>query len=156
MGRFIFITFGLLVVFLSLSGTGADQDCLPGWSFYEGNCYKAFDEPKSWVDAEKFCQKQSNGKHLASIEGLGKANFVAKLVSETLREPQIHVWIGLRDQSERQQCSSHWTDGSAVSYEKVVRFTKCFGLNKKTDYRTWVGLRCGLAYPFICMSQVPH
>nr|P0DJL4.1 RecName: Full=Snaclec VP12 subunit A [Daboia palaestinae] len=107
-----------------------DQDCLPGWSFYEGNCYKAFDEPKSWVDAEKFCQKQSNGKHLASIEGLGKANFVAKLVSEdqseTLREPQIHVWIGLRDQSERQQCSSHWTDGSAVSYE------------------------CGLAYPFIC------
>ncbi|KAM3832800.1 snaclec A13 [Vipera latastei] len=154
MGRFISVRFGLLVVFLSLSGTGADQDCLPGWSFYEGHCYKVFKEQKTWEDAENFCQKQSNGKHLATIEWLGKANFVAELV--TLTKPETHVWIGLRVEDQRQQCSSHWTDGSAVSYENVVYNTRCFGLNKDTGYRTWVALRCELDYNFICMSQVPH
>nr|B4XSY7.1 RecName: Full=Snaclec A12; AltName: Full=C-type lectin A12; Flags: Precursor [Macrovipera lebetina]ABW82659.1 c-type lectin [Macrovipera lebetina] len=154
MGRSISVSFGLLVVFLSLSGTGADQDCLPGWSFYEGHCYKVFNVKKTWEDAEKFCQKQSNGKHLATIEWLGKANFVAELV--TLMKLETHVWIGLRVEDKRQQCSSHWTDGSAVSYENVVHNTKCFGLDQKTGYRTWVALRCELAYHFICMSRVPR
>nr|Q9PRP7.1 RecName: Full=Snaclec carinactivase-1 regulatory subunit 14 kDa chain; Short=CA-1 14 kDa subunit; AltName: Full=CA-1 25 kDa subunit chain 1 [Echis carinatus]AAB36412.1 carinactivase-1, CA-1=25 kda subunit/prothrombin activator {N-terminal} [Echis carinatus, leucogaster, venom, Peptide Partial, 30 aa] [Echis carinatus] len=30
-------------------------DCLPDWFHYEGHCYRVFDEPKKWADAEKFC-----------------------------------------------------------------------------------------------------
>nr|P81798.1 RecName: Full=Snaclec multactivase regulatory subunit [Echis multisquamatus] len=29
-------------------------DCLPGWSVYEGRCYKVFNQ-KTWKAAEKFC-----------------------------------------------------------------------------------------------------
>nr|UMW88273.1 C-type lectin [Vipera transcaucasiana] len=153
MGRFISVSFGLLVVFLALSGTGAD--CPSDWSSHEGHCYKVFNVKKNWTDAEKFCTQQANGWHLASIESVEEANFVAELVSQTLTKSQSHVWIGLRNQSKSQQCSSHWTDGSAVSYENVYN-TKCFGLNENTGYRNWVTLRCRLAYPFICKSRVPH
>nr|I7JUQ0.1 RecName: Full=Snaclec rhinocetin subunit alpha; AltName: Full=C-type lectin like protein 1; Flags: Precursor [Bitis rhinoceros]CCH15161.1 C-type lectin like protein 1 [Bitis rhinoceros] len=156
MGRFIFLSSGWLVVFLSLSGTGADEGCLPGWSLYEGHCYKFFFIFKTWENAEKFCQEQSNGKNLASIEWLGKANFVAELVSQALTKTKYHVWIGLRREDEKQQCSSFWTDGSSVSYENVIRYTKCVGLNKNTGHRTWIALHCGDNYPFVCMSRLPH
>nr|UMK70481.1 C-type lectin 9 [Bitis atropos] len=156
MGRFIFLSSGLLVVFLSLSGTGADQGCLPDWSLYEGHCYKVFKLLKTWDDAEKFCQEQSNGKNLASIEWLGKANFVAELVSQALTNAKYHVWIGLSREDEKQQCSSHWTDGSSVSYENVIKYTKCVGLEKKSGYRTWVTLPCGHRNPFVCMSRLPR
>nr|UMW88226.1 C-type lectin [Pseudocerastes urarachnoides]UMW88227.1 C-type lectin [Pseudocerastes urarachnoides] len=154
MGRFISVSFGLLVVFLSLSRTGAD--CPSDWSSHEGHCYKVFKLLKTWEDAEKFCTQQENGWHLASIESVEEAEFLAQLISETLTKSKYHAWIGLRDQSERQQCSSHWTDGSAVSYETVTKYTKCFGLNKETNYREWVTLPCGDKNPFICKSWVPH
>nr|UMW88223.1 C-type lectin [Pseudocerastes urarachnoides] len=156
MGRFISVSFGLLVVFLALSGTGADFDCPPDWSAYDQHCYKAFDEPKSWEDAEKFCTQQANGWHLASIESAEEANFVAQLVSETLTKSESHVWIGLREHSERQQCSFLWTDPSLVCYENVIKYSKCFALGQHTSYHTWIALPCGNKNPFICKSWVPH
>nr|C0HKZ6.1 RecName: Full=Snaclec macrovipecetin subunit alpha [Macrovipera lebetina] len=131
-------------------------DCPSDWSSHEEHCYKVFRLFKTWEEAEKFCTQQVNGWHLASIESVEEANFLAELVPKTLIKSKYHVWIGLRDQSERQQCSSHWTDGSAVSYEKVVRFTKCFGLNKDKGYLEWVTLPCEDKNPFICKSWVPH
>nr|UMK70474.1 C-type lectin 2 [Bitis atropos] len=156
MGRFIFIGFGLLVLFLSLSGTGADQGCLPDWSSHEGHCYKVFKLFKNWDDAEKFCRAQLKGAHLISIESVEEADFVTKLVSRTLRKTKYDVWIGLRDESERQQCSPQWTDGTLACYENVIRYTKCFGLEKETGYRTWVAFPCGDENPFVCKSRIPH
>uniref|UniRef100_A0A0A1WCL8 C-type lectin K n=1 Tax=Echis coloratus TaxID=64175 RepID=A0A0A1WCL8_ECHCO len=154
MGRFFSVSFGLLVVFLSLSETGADQDCLPDWSFYEGRCYKVFSRQMTWADAEKFCNRWDGG-HLVSIESNGKAEFVAQLVSENLRERQ-YVWIGLRDHSETQHCSELWPDGSFISYENVIYPTKCFALEKQTEFRNWVPFRCGSRLPFVCKSLIPR
>ncbi|KAM3832793.1 snaclec A15 [Vipera latastei] len=152
MGRFIFVSFGWLIVFLSLSGTGADFDCPSGWSAYDQHCYKAFDEPKRSGDAEKFCTEQANGGHLASIESVEEAEFVAQLVSENIKTSADYVWIGLWNQRKAQYCISKWTDGSSVIYKNVIeRFIKnCFGLEKQTNYRTWFNLRCGDDYPFVC------
>nr|UMK70473.1 C-type lectin 1 [Bitis atropos] len=156
MGRLIFLSSALLVVFLSLSGTGADEGCLPDWSSHEGHCYKVFKLLKTWDDAEKFCRAQLNTAQLVSIENGEEADFVAKLVSGTLTKSLYHAWIGLRDESKRQQCSPQWIDGSSVSYEHVIKYTKCFGLNEDTGYRTWVALPCGKGYPFVCKSRIPH
>nr|AOE43148.1 C-type lectin-like protein [Bitis arietans] len=148
MGRFIFLSSGLLVVFLSLSG--ADFECPTEWCPYDQHCYRAFDEPKRSVDAEKFCVEQAG--HLASIESKEEADFVAQLVSENVKSSPDYVWIGLWNQRKEQYCNKKWTDGSSVIYQIMVeRFRKnCFGLEKESGYRTWLNLRCGDDYPFVC------
>nr|UMK70478.1 C-type lectin 6 [Bitis atropos] len=152
MGRFIFLSSGLLVVFLSLSGTGADFQCPPEWSAYDQHCYRAFDEPKRSAHAENFCTEQAPDGHLVSIETKEEADFVAKLISENIKSSPDYVWIGLWNQRREQYCNTKWTDGSSVLYKHLAeRFTKnCFGLEKETEYRTWLNLLCGDDYPFVC------
>uniref|UniRef100_A0A194AML9 C-type lectin 8b n=1 Tax=Agkistrodon piscivorus TaxID=8715 RepID=A0A194AML9_9SAUR len=152
MGRFIFVSFSLLVVFLSLSGTGADFDCPSGWSAYDQYCYQVVKQLKTWADAEWFCTKEAKGGHLVSIESAGEADFVAQLVAENIKTTKYDVWIGLRVQNKGQQCSSEWSDGSSISYENLIKPStkKCFGLKKETGYRNWLNVHCGKENPFIC------
>uniref|UniRef100_W5XCJ6 Snaclec lebecin subunit beta n=1 Tax=Macrovipera lebetinus TaxID=3148341 RepID=SLCIB_MACLB len=152
MGRIIFVSFGLLVVFLSLSGTGAD--CPSDWSSDEEHCYYVFFLLFTWEEAAKFCTQQANGGHLVSIESVEEAEFVAQLISENIKTSADYVWIGLWNQRKAPYCVSKWTDGSSVIYKNVIeRFIKnCFGLEKETNYRTWFNLSCGDDYPFVCKS----
>uniref|UniRef100_A0A194AS79 C-type lectin 8b n=1 Tax=Sistrurus miliarius barbouri TaxID=8759 RepID=A0A194AS79_SISMB len=152
MGRFIFVSFGLLVVFLSLSGIGADFDCPSGWSAYDQYCYKPFNEVQNWDDAERFCSEQAKGGHLVSIESDGEAAFVAQLVAEKIDRPEIYIWIGLRVQGEEQQCSSEWSDGSSIIY---VNWNKgeskmCQGLSRWTNFLKWDYTDCQEKNPFVC------
>nr|Q9DG39.1 RecName: Full=Snaclec coagulation factor IX/factor X-binding protein subunit A; Short=IX/X-bp subunit A; AltName: Full=Halyxin subunit A; Flags: Precursor [Gloydius halys]AAG17178.1 halyxin A-chain precursor [Gloydius halys] len=150
MGRFIFLSFGLLVVFLSLSGTGAD--CPSGWSSYEGHCYNIFHLFKTWAEAERFCRKQVKGAHLVSIESSEEADFVAQLVSENMKRYGIYIWIGLRVRGKKKQCSSQWSDGSSVSYQNWIEAESktCLGLQKETEFRKWFNIYCGERNPFVC------
>nr|ADK22831.1 P31 alpha subunit [Daboia siamensis]ADK22833.1 P31 alpha subunit [Daboia russelii russelii] len=152
MGRFISVSFGLLVVFLSLSGIGADLDCPSGWSAYDQHCYQAVDEPKSWADAEKFCTEQANSGHLVSIKSVGEANFVAQLASGFMQKDGIYVWIGLRDRRKEQQCRSEWTDGSKIIYVnwKEGESKMCQGLAKWTYFHKWDYVNCAEHYRFVC------
>ncbi|KAG5858199.1 Encode snake venom C-type Lectin protein [Bothrops jararaca] len=152
MGRFIFVSFGLLVVAVSLSGTGADFDCPSGWSAYDQYCYKPINEPQNWDDAERFCSEEVNGGHLVSIESAGEADFVAKLVAENKHSRELNVWIGMRVQGKEKQCSSNWSDGSCVCYENLVerRTKKCFVLEGREGFRKWSNLNCEQRIPFVC------
>uniref|UniRef100_T1DE73 Lectin_alpha-CohCI-2 n=1 Tax=Crotalus helleri TaxID=8741 RepID=T1DE73_CROHE len=158
MGRFIFVSFGLLVVFLSLSGTEAGFDCLSDWSSYREYCYKFFQQEKTWDDAERFCTKQAKGGHLVSFESAGEADFVAQLVPENIKATKYSAWIGLRVQDNEQQCNSKWSDGSSVSYDNLMDLyiTKCSGLKKGTGLRKWVNVYCEQKYVFMCKYLRPH
>uniref|UniRef100_T1E7L4 Lectin_alpha-CohLL-3 n=1 Tax=Crotalus helleri TaxID=8741 RepID=T1E7L4_CROHE len=158
MGRFIFVSFGLLVMFLSLSGTEAGFDCLSDWSSYREYCYKFFQQEKTWDDAERFCTKQAKGGHLVSFESAGEADFVAQLVPENIKATKYSAWIGLRVQDNEQQCSTKWSDGSSVSYENLVKQTikKCFVLKEEAGFRKWVNVYCEQKYVFMCKYLRPH
>uniref|UniRef100_A0A1L8D697 BATXCTL33 n=1 Tax=Bothrops atrox TaxID=8725 RepID=A0A1L8D697_BOTAT len=155
MGRFIFVSFGLLVVFLSLSGTAAD--CPSGWSSYEGHCYKLFQKKMNWADAERFCSEQAKGGHLVSIESQEEAAFVAEVVSANIQTGDLYVWIGLRSERKGQQCKSNWSDGSCVCYENLYgrNVKKCFALKGQQGFLTWHNVHCGQEYPFVCKSPPP-
>nr|P81017.1 RecName: Full=Snaclec echicetin subunit alpha [Echis carinatus sochureki] len=133
-----------------------DQDCLSGWSFYEGHCYQLF-RLKTWDEAEKYCN-QWDGGHLVSIESNAKAEFVAQLISRKLPKSAIEdrVWIGLRDRSKREQCGHLWTDNSFVHYEHVVPPTKCFVLERQTEFRKWIAVNCEFKFPFVCKAKIPR
>uniref|UniRef100_A0A1L8D6B9 BATXCTL31 n=1 Tax=Bothrops atrox TaxID=8725 RepID=A0A1L8D6B9_BOTAT len=150
MGRFLFVSFGLLVVFLSLSGTGAD--CNSYWSTYEGRSYRFFKTPKNWDDAERFCSEEVNGGHLVSIESDGEAAFVAQLVAENKDSIKWNVWIGLRVGNKEKQCSSEWSDGSSISYENwtEAELKTCIALEEDSGFRKWLNLNCRNSSPFVC------
>uniref|UniRef100_Q9I841 Snaclec rhodocytin subunit alpha n=1 Tax=Calloselasma rhodostoma TaxID=8717 RepID=SLYA_CALRH len=129
------------------------EDCDFGWSPYDQHCYQAFNEQKTWDEAEKFCRAQENGAHLASIESNGEADFVSWLISQKDElADEDYVWIGLRAQNKEQQCSSEWSDGSSVSYENLIDLhtKKCGALEKLTGFRKWVNYYCEQMHAFVC------
>nr|Q4PRC6.1 RecName: Full=Snaclec 7; AltName: Full=C-type lectin-like 7; Flags: Precursor [Daboia siamensis]AAY63876.1 C-type lectin-like protein subunit 7 [Daboia siamensis]ADK22824.1 dabocetin beta subunit [Daboia siamensis] len=148
MGRFISISFGLLVVFLSLSGTGAKQDCLSDWSFYEGYCYKVFNEKKTWEDAEKFCNEQVNGGYLVSFRSSEEMDFVIRMTFPIFRFD--FFWIGLRD--FWRDCYWRWSDGVNLDYKAWSREPNCF-VSKTTDNQ-WLRWNCNDPRYFVCKSRV--
>uniref|UniRef100_Q6X5S6 Snaclec 8 n=1 Tax=Echis carinatus sochureki TaxID=124223 RepID=SL8_ECHCS len=122
MGRFIFVSFSLLVVFFSLSGTEAGVCCPLGWSGYDQNCYKAFEELMNWADAEKFCTQQHKGSHLVSLHNIAEADFVVKKIVSVLKDGVI--WMGLNDVWN--ECNWGWTDGAQLDYKAWNVESNCF------------------------------
>uniref|UniRef100_A0A098M237 C-type lectin 8g n=1 Tax=Hypsiglena sp. JMG-2014 TaxID=1550645 RepID=A0A098M237_9SAUR len=149
MGRFIFVSLGLLVVAFCLRGSGAD--CPFGWSSYDKYCYKVFDERKNWDDAERFCREQGKEGHLASLGSIEEGTFVGKLAFNRLKKQPTYVWIGLRAQGQG-QCSSRWSDGSRIVYENwhPLESRKCLVLSNWTEYLKWYNHNCKYTFPFIC------
>ncbi|KAM3833408.1 C-type lectin lectoxin-Lio2-like [Vipera latastei] len=161
MGRFISVSFGLLVVFLSLSGTGADQDCAFDWSSFNGSCYKFFELRKTWEDAEMYCRQEEEGGHLASIHSWNESAYMARLASNRagLLPAISNVWIGLSDPEENRKWQ--WSDGSHFLYKSwkrgepnhLWRNEYCVELSLFSGYFRWNGQRCGSMRYFICKFQ---
>uniref|UniRef100_A0A194AS97 C-type lectin 10b n=1 Tax=Sistrurus miliarius barbouri TaxID=8759 RepID=A0A194AS97_SISMB len=147
MGRFIFMSFGLLVVFLSLSGTGAD--CPSDWSSYDQHCYKVFSELKTWDDAESFCYTQHRDSRLASIHSSEEEAFVGKLASQTLKFTSM--WIGLKDLWK--ECKWQWSDDTKLDYKAWTRRPYCTVMVVKTDRIFWFNRGCEKTVSFVCKFQ---
>ncbi|KAK9400322.1 VENOM COMPONENT: C-type lectin-snaclec-subunit-alpha 2 like [Crotalus adamanteus] len=149
MGRFIFVSFGLLVVFLSLSGTGADLKCPPTWSSTRQYCYRPFKQAMTWDDAERFCTEQAKDGHLVSMETSLEASFVHIVLSENAKYLTHYVWIGLRVQNKGQPCSS-------ISYENLVDPFQCFMASSRTSHREWLKVDCEQQHSFMCKFTRPR
>uniref|UniRef100_Q6X5T2 Snaclec 6 n=1 Tax=Bitis arietans TaxID=8692 RepID=SL6_BITAR len=146
MGRFIFVSFGLLVMFLSLSGTEAGVCCPFGWSGYDQNCYKAFEELMTWADAEKFCTQQHKGSHLLSLHNIAEADFVVKTTVSGSKDGVI--WMGLSDVWN--ECNWGWTDGAQLDYKAWNVASNCFIF--KTAENNWSRTDCSGTHNFVCKS----
>nr|UMK70500.1 C-type lectin 2 [Tropidolaemus subannulatus] len=166
MGRFIFVSFSLLVVFLSLSGTGAGQRCPPGWSSFNQSCYQVFKQPMRWAEAEMSCTRKAEGSHLASIQSLAESAYVAELVSNRTKLSGVclpfgvflcpRVWIGLSDPWNNGNWQ--WTDGSTFGYQSwkqgqpdnFLRNEYCVELLPLTEYLKWNDVSCTSNRYFVC------
>nr|3GPR_C Chain C, Rhodocetin subunit gamma [Calloselasma rhodostoma] len=127
-------------------------NCLPGWSAYDQHCYQAFNEPKTWDEAERFCTEQAKRGHLVSIGSDGEADFVAQLVTNNIKRPELYVWIGLRDRRKEQQCSSEWSMSASIIYVNwnTGESQMCQGLARWTGFRKWDYSDCQAKNPFVC------
>ncbi|XP_029142076.1 C-type lectin lectoxin-Thr1-like [Protobothrops mucrosquamatus] len=110
MGRFSFVSLGLLVVVISISGV---KGCANGWLSMNGFCYKVNGEAKSWPDAEAFCRQFDSCCDLASIHSVEESDELGQYVSENLKTGS-NVWIGLYDAQKNRVWE--WTDRSCSNY----------------------------------------
>ncbi|XP_032094206.1 C-type lectin lectoxin-Lei1-like [Thamnophis elegans] len=156
MGRFIFLSMGLLVVALSLSGAGADHHCPPSWSSFNEFCFKLFKQWETWNDAEMSCRQAQNSSHLASIHSWAESFHVGRLLSRHFI--LNNVWIGLSD--PQKNLTWEWSDGSEVSFTRwnsdpnnLRNKGNCVQLSKFSGYRQWNAVNCGSRHFFICKIQ---
>uniref|UniRef100_A0A6B2F7N8 C-type lectin domain-containing protein n=1 Tax=Bothriechis nubestris TaxID=1766655 RepID=A0A6B2F7N8_9SAUR len=145
MGRLIFVSFGLLVVFLSLSGTGAD--CPSGWSSYEGHCYRVFEEEMNWADAENVCTQQHTGGHLVSFHSTEEADFVVQLASQIF--DYAIFWMGLSNLWNK--CNWQWSDAAMLKYEAWAEESYCAYFD--TTDNQWSTISCRRMAFFACEFQ---
>nr|UMK70504.1 C-type lectin 6 [Tropidolaemus subannulatus] len=157
MGRFIFVSFSLLVVFLSLIGTGAGQPCPPGWSSFNQSCYQVANQRMTWAAAEMSCRREAEGSHLASIQSLAESDYVSRLVSNRTQPSLLSgdVWIGLN--YTRKNGNWQWTDGSPFGYQSwnqepndFFLRKSCVELLRSTGYLRWNNQPCWVLRYFIC------
>uniref|UniRef100_R4G2Q0 LP-Bra-16 n=1 Tax=Brachyurophis roperi TaxID=1295043 RepID=R4G2Q0_9SAUR len=157
MKRFILLSLGLLVVALSLRGTGASPQCPSEWSFFNGHCYKFFKTLKSWREAEMSCRQQEEGSHLTSIQSWAESDYVAKLIPRDVFF--VNVWIGLSDPEKRRIWK--WSDGSKFLYRSWKRGEPnnffwneyCVELWNWPGYLRWNDQNCRFKRYFICKFQ---
>ncbi|XP_070610687.1 C-type lectin lectoxin-Thr1-like [Erythrolamprus reginae] len=157
MGRFFFVTLGLLVVAFSLNG--ANNCCCPhDWLSMNGFCYKVFDDYKNWTDAEMFCRKYKPGCHLASIHSSEESDDLAEYVTD-YHSSGGRVWIGLND--PKKQRTWEWTDRSRNSHLKwnpgepnnSGNNEDCVELWDGSGYNNWNDENCVSERPFLCQCR---
>ncbi|XP_032077956.1 C-type lectin BfL-2-like isoform X2 [Thamnophis elegans] len=157
MGRFIFLTFSLLVVALCLRGAKGYQcplDWLPGNEL----CYKVFGERKTWTDAEMFCRKLKPGCHLASIHSKAESADLAEYITHYITRSG-QVWIGLNDPKKRRIWE--WSDRSSVDYfswdsgdpDNKWNNELCVHMWSPAGYLKWRDQTCNALHPFICQCK---
>uniref|UniRef100_J3SDV3 C-type lectin 3f n=1 Tax=Crotalus adamanteus TaxID=8729 RepID=J3SDV3_CROAD len=165
MARLVFVSFGLLVVFLSLSGTGADLKCPPTWSSTRQYCYRPFKQAMTWDDAERFCTEQAKDGHLVSVETSLEASFVHIVLSANAKYLTHYVWIGLRVQNKGQPgpppqsangASFSFQPCSSISYENLVDPFQCFMASSRTSHREWLKVDCERQHSFMCKFTRPR
>ncbi|XP_070803427.1 C-type lectin lectoxin-Thr1 [Pituophis catenifer annectens] len=157
MGRFIFVTLGLLVVAFSING--AKGCCCPhDWLTMKRFCYKVFNEHKNWNDAEMFCRKYKPGCHLASIHGIDESLEVAEYISDYLKSGG-HVWIGLNDPQKKRNWE--WTDRSSNSSlmwkqgepNNQGNNENCVELWSPSGYKNWNDESCASTRAYLCQCR---
>ncbi|XP_060545237.1 C-type lectin galactose-binding isoform-like [Pantherophis guttatus] len=157
MGRFIFVTLGLLVVAFSIHG--AEDCCCPrDWLPMNGFCYKVFEERKNWKDAETFCRKQKPGCHLASIHSMDQGADLGDYITDYLTKKD-RVWIGLYDPWKNYVWE--WTDRSRTDYlpwktnqpDHFQNKEFCVEIVDFTGYLQWNDQGCTVLRPFLCQCK---
>lgn len=122
------------------------------WNKYNDHCYRYFDTPLSFGDAELFCQ--SKGGHLISIGSADEENNLYSVNSYGYE----FMWIGLR-QDEAGEGGYAWTDGSPLDFtnyktdqpEDHGGSDNCLIIDWQSSYSNgWESHNCQSELGFVC------
>ena len=124
--------------------------CPVGWKSMGYNCYKLFDEKKTWSQAEAHCM--GLGGHLASIQSPEEHKFVADL---GLVSDEEIAYLGGSDLGEEKKWV--WTDGTPFEYTNWLEGEPnnslgdedCMMLWKQKGDK-WNDTACSREFKFIC------
>uniref|UniRef100_A0A914R2W9 C-type lectin domain-containing protein n=1 Tax=Panagrolaimus davidi TaxID=227884 RepID=A0A914R2W9_9BILA len=97
------------------TSTAKPTTCQPSWIYYNGFCYKAFDN-ETWLNAQDRCK--IDNANLTSIHTLEENLFIANLAYYNGVDGcdwTQQAWIGLFTEDENAHWN--WTDGTPFDYE---------------------------------------
>uniref|UniRef100_A0A8C1JDR0 C-type lectin domain-containing protein n=1 Tax=Cyprinus carpio TaxID=7962 RepID=A0A8C1JDR0_CYPCA len=127
--------------------------CETGWSRHGKRCFKVFNDPKSWKDAEVTCL--NHGGNLASVHNNKEHAFIKNLVSSS--KP---FWIGGYDAVS--EGTWFWSDGSKMNF----RLWNAGEPNNSVEEHCieanygglgyWNDQQCGDQLSFVCAIADPN
>ena len=125
--------------------------CPDGWQKFNQNCYRLFDNPANFAEAEDVC-KQNHG-HLVSIHSEEENSFAASFSSGG------RFWIGGADNGPVDVYS--WSDGTPWDFSSWWRGEPNNDSGKgfdcavyETSIKQWVDINCDRwKYKFLCKSS---
>ncbi|XP_072025170.1 C-type mannose receptor 2-like [Amphiura filiformis] len=132
------------------------NNCLENWAEYNGNCYYAGRTPKTWNDAELWCQ-QNGGGHLAVPETGDEHEFLQLIMRWSCPDAD-EVWIGVNDIEQE----GNWTD---TELNEIVYARWRVGEPNGGDiengvimytigYEDWIDVKVNEEYAFACKAAV--
>lgn len=131
-----------------------DSDCPDSWTRYGEHCYIFIDSPKSWAEAESYCQFEEG--NLASIHSYKENHFLQTLTrGDTHDFP--HTWVGGTNAVDT--FFWMWSDGSRFVYEnwfdddEEEREDSCLKINSGYQYE-WASSSCKDELPFVCSKEM--
>ncbi|MEQ2227304.1 hypothetical protein ILYODFUR_036344 [Ilyodon furcidens] len=120
--------------------------CSEGWFMYESRCFRFFNTPLSWYDAEEQCN--SLGGHLASVSNPRQYSFLQQM---TQTAGQTIAWLGGFNLQGRWL----WIDREGFYYtnwssQLTASGNPCIFLNSATG---WSNRPCTSNQRFICSKN---
>ncbi|XP_058654902.1 galactose-specific lectin nattectin-like isoform X2 [Onychostoma macrolepis] len=110
--------------------------CESGWSRYGKRCFKIFNNPMTWKDAEVTCL--NHGGNLASVHSNKEQAFIKLLVSSS-----ESFWIGGYDAVS--EGTWFWSDGSKMNFQLWSP-----GEPNNLGVQNWNDQQCTDKLPFVC------
>ncbi|XP_055012156.1 ladderlectin [Boleophthalmus pectinirostris] len=128
-------------------------DCPEHWSQFDDHCYIYIDSPKTWAEAEMYCQFEEG--HLASVHCSKTKHFLQVLTKgNTHQFPES--WVG--GTNAVTACLWMWTDGSQFDFEDwsseecKLREHSCLKINYGYQMH-WGSADCNDTLPFVCAKK---
>uniref|UniRef100_A0A3P9MPP6 C-type lectin domain-containing protein n=1 Tax=Oryzias latipes TaxID=8090 RepID=A0A3P9MPP6_ORYLA len=129
--------------------------CRPFWTVMRGRRFRYFSSPKTWAEAEKFCQ--SIGANLASVRNRFENSILLSLIKQK-QGCYTPTWIGGSDAQTNGVW--FWSDGSKYQYTNWCPKEPNNGRGQQhclqmsyTKKRCWDDLECWERRPFICAMR---
>ncbi|XP_028447983.1 galactose-specific lectin nattectin-like [Perca flavescens] len=128
--------------------------CPPDWTQFGSRCFNFNIGPKTWPDAETFCQ--TAGGNLASIHSDEEHGFIKNYIKQVTGTYR-HSWIGGTDAI--QEGTWLWSDGSKFNYKSfyVGEPNNCCGGENclvMNSGNNWNDLACTNQASFVCSKNL--
>ncbi|KAF4104964.1 galactose-specific lectin nattectin-like [Onychostoma macrolepis] len=121
--------------------------CQSGWTRYGRTCFKVFNNPMSWKDAELTCL--NHGGNLASVHSNQEYATLKLMISSSKS-----YWIGGYDAVS--EGTWLWSDGSKMNFKlwnpnepNNLHGEHCMQMNFGAK-RNWNDQKCAVKIPFVC------
>uniref|UniRef100_A0A667YLJ5 C-type lectin domain-containing protein n=1 Tax=Myripristis murdjan TaxID=586833 RepID=A0A667YLJ5_9TELE len=134
------------------------ERCYSGWESHGSRCFRFFNYPHTWAEAEKYCLHF--GANLVSIHSSYENRFVKELIRRGTGR-HTRTWIGATDSHQNRLW--FWTDGSRFDYSAWNHGEpnnlygwgreQCVEINYGAE-KGWNDLRCWYEHPFVCSKRM--
>ena len=120
--------------------------CRSGWSYFNGICYRVFQQCANWTEAARSCSVQ--GAHLAIIQNQTENIYVQK------KHEGASVWLGL----VRANNKSVWYNGSSAftfwqrDEPRQFDYPTCILALGKNNFFLWKTANCTECHRFTCAA----
>lgn len=131
-------------------------DCLPGWIFFQKNCYLLQEEsPQNWYNAEIDCLNRN--ADLLYILDVEEEAFID---SEMIKSAISEVFIGLIEDENSFERFPNWSNGHYLDYtnwydrptQGISNGAACVAKNASVSGQ-WNIVNCLQSLPYICKRK---